>query len=388
MEYTLNDLASGLKIKKPTLNRRLKQLEKVYPAIDLYCKRNNIIYLNDIGLELLLDDIKNNPYKGYRIEENSFYQETRRNLNQETVDKETGRDLSYESYINNDDSEDLEETIAKLNKRIKRYEKITKNHTEQYSELYQKNEHLKYQLERANIIHGSDEITIEEKDASIKELESEVEYHKEQYESLKLEFQSELETSNNKINSLMNDLEQARTELKYRNDEIEKLNTSSVELLSTIDELKKLLQEQEHSNNVIPDDIKTEYQTIIKDKNIDIERLREELEFKNNEILELHSTTNTLTETIHNLTELTEKSIGNNTNHLILMENEQKLRALDKTNSVKTTTNISDDDTNSSDLDYFVLDEESENTPTSNASVTKIKEKKTIRSWFKGLFRS
>lgn len=388
MEYTLNDLASGLKIKKPTLNRRLKQLEKVYPAIDLYCKRNNIIYLNDIGLELLLDDIKNNPYKGYRIEENSFYQETRRNLNQETVDKETGRDLSYESYINNDDSEDLEGTIAKLNKRIERYEKITKNHTEQYSELYQKNKHLKYQLERANIIHGSDEITIEEKEASIKELESEVEYHKEQYESLKLEFQSELETSNNKINSLMNDLEQARTELKYRNDEIEKLNTSSVELLRTIDELKKLLQEQEHSNNVIPDDIKTEYQTIIKDKNIDIERLREELEFKNNEILELHSTTNTLTETIHNLTELTEKSIGNNTNHLILMENEQKLRALDKTNSVKTTTNISDNDTNSSDLDYFVLEEESDNTPTSNASVTKIKEKKTIRSWFKGLFKS
>lgn len=61
MNFNLNDVAKKYGTNKPTINARIKKLERDNPSKVLTFKSDNVIYLTDIGLELLDKNINEKP---------------------------------------------------------------------------------------------------------------------------------------------------------------------------------------------------------------------------------------------------------------------------------------------------------------------------------------
>ncbi len=61
MSKTLQDLSNKYGAKKPALYARLKKIRAGHPETELFYKKANVLYLTDIGLELLEADLKVNP---------------------------------------------------------------------------------------------------------------------------------------------------------------------------------------------------------------------------------------------------------------------------------------------------------------------------------------
>lgn len=58
---TLREFSNIFNIKKPTVNARLKRLEKINPDKNLTIRKDNVIYLTENGRELLEKSFKDSP---------------------------------------------------------------------------------------------------------------------------------------------------------------------------------------------------------------------------------------------------------------------------------------------------------------------------------------
>lgn len=120
MKINLDELSKKYEIPKPTLNARLKRIEQKNKHLKLSYKEKNILYLTELGQELLEAELKENPYKKKAFKKNVF-----KNDFKKTLKSDLKTDLKTENNLNKDikklekELQEAEIKEAELNIKIK-----------------------------------------------------------------------------------------------------------------------------------------------------------------------------------------------------------------------------------------------------------------------------